>query len=175
MIDGFLFLSSKWVINMSKGKKTDPLTIYKVMLSYATTHNYSETARFLDLPISTVKKIVDTNKDKDEFVKLCNEKKDEFVERANNIIDKATQLLERRIDTALENQDEIEELIQEVYNAGNDEIKGAQKKALVKKLTRLQLNALNEITTAIGTMYDKRALAQGDPTSNVKIKLEDMI
>jgi len=151
---------------MAKGKKTDNETIYKVMLSYITTRNYSETARQLDMPITTVEKIVKDNQDKDEFVKLCNEKKEEFVEKADKIIYKATELLERRLDTALESQDEIEDMIQEVYNAPDDEIKGSQKKALVKKLTRLQLNGLSEITTALGTMYDKRALAKGEPTSN---------
>lgn len=151
---------------MAKGKKTDNETIYKVMLSYVTTRNYSETARQLDMPESTVRKIVDDNKDKEEFAKLCEEKRDEFVEKADKIIYKATELLERRLDTALESQDEIEDMIQEVWDAGENEIKGAKKKALVNKLSRLQLNALSEITTALGTIYDKRALAKGEPTSN---------
>lgn len=156
---------------MAKGKKTDSETIYKVMLSYITTRNYSETGRQLNLPESTVRKIIDDNKDKEDFAILCEQKRDEFVEKADKIIYKATELLERRLDTALESQDEIEEMIQEVYNAPDDEIKGAKKKAMVNKLSRLQLNALNEITTALGTIYDKRALAKGDPTSNEKFEV----
>lgn len=162
---------------MAKGKKTDNETIYKVMLSYITTRNYSETARQLDMPESTVRKIIDDNRDKEEFATLCEQKRDEFVEKADKIIYKATKLLEKRLDTALENQEEIEEMIQEVWNTPDDEIKGTQKKAMVSKLSRLQLNALNEITTAIGTMYDKRALAKGEPTSNetltINIELSD--
>lgn len=156
---------------MAKGQKSDNLTIYKVMLSYCITRNYSETARNLDMPESTVRKIVSDNKDKEEFARLCEEKRDEFVEKADKIINKATNLLERRLDTALESQDEIEEMIQEIWNADNEEIKGSQKKALVSKLSRLQLNGLSEITTAIGTMYDKRALAKGEPTSNEKLTI----
>lgn len=156
---------------MAQGKKTDNETIYKVMLSYITTRNYSETGRQLNMPESTVRKIVDDNKDKEEFAKLCEEKRDEFIEKADKIIYKATELLERRLDTALESQDEIEDMIQDVWNAGEDEIKGAAKKALVNKLSRLQLNALNEITTALGTMYDKRALAKGEPTSNERLTI----
>lgn len=156
---------------MAKGQKSDNLTIYKVMLSYCITRNYSETARNLDMPESTVRKIVSDNKDKEEFARLCEEKRDEFVEKADKIIYKATNLLERRLDTALESQDEIEEMIQEIWNADNEEIKGSQKKSLVSKLSRLQLNGLSEITTAIGTMYDKRALAKGEPTSNEKLTI----
>lgn len=162
---------------MAKGKKTDNETIYKVMLSYITTRNYSETGRQLNLPESTVRKIIDDNKDNEEFAILCEQKRDEFVDKADKIIYKATELLERRLDTALESQDEIEEMIQEVYNAPDDEIKGAKKKAMVNKLSRLQLNALSEITTALGTIYDKRALAKGDPTSNevmtIKVDVTD--
>ena len=156
---------------MAQGKKTDNETIYKVMLSYITTRNYSETGRQLDMPESTVRKIIADNREKPEFAKLCEEKKDEFVEKADKIIYKATELLERRLDTALESQDELEDMIQEIWDAGEDEIKGAKKKALVNKLSRLQLNALNEITTALGTMYDKRALAKGEPTSNEVLKI----
>jgi hypothetical protein len=156
---------------MAKGKKTDNETIYKVMLSYITTRNYSETGRQLDMPESTVRKIIDDNREKPEFAKLCEEKRDEFVEKADKIIYKATELLERRLDTALESQDELEDMIQEIWDAGDNEIKGAKKKAMINKLSRLQLNALNEITTALGTMYDKRALAKGEPTSNEVLKI----
>lgn len=151
---------------MAKGKKTDNETIYKVMLSYVVTNNYSETARQLDMPITTVEKIVKDNKDKEKFVKLCDEKKEEFVEKANKIIDKATTLLDRRLDTALDRQTELDELLDNVYDVSNDDMKPKEKLEIAKKLSRIQLNGLNEITTAIGTMYDKRALARGEATSN---------
>ena len=156
---------------MAKGKKTDNETIYKVMLSYITTRNYSETARQLDMPESTVRKIVDDNKDKEEFATLCEQKRDEFVEKADKIIYKATSLLEKRLDTALENQDELESILDEAMQLDNKEFNDSQKKALIKRISKLQVNALNEITTAIGTMYDKRALAKGEPTSNEKLTI----
>ena len=162
---------------MAKGKKTDNETIYKVMLSYIVTRNYCETGRQLNIPESTVRKIVEDNKDREEFKELCEQKRDEFVQRADKIIFKATELLERRLDTALESQDEIEEMIQEVWDADRDEIKENQKKAIVNKLSRLQLNNLGEITTALGTIYDKRALATGEPTSNevltIKVNIDE--
>ncbi len=121
---------------MAKGKKTSPEVIYKIMISWAITHSYSQTARDLDMAESTVEKIVKDNKDKDEFVKLCAEKKDEFAEKATRIINRALERLE-------------EELT-------NDE----------KEIP------INHLTTAIGTLYDKRALANGESTENTKITFE---
>lgn len=114
-----------------RGKKTSPEVIYEVMTSWATTDNYSETARGLNMPFATVKDIVEANKDKDEFVKLRDKKRDEFSEKASRIIDKALARLERTID------DEKESI------------------------------PVNQLTTAIGTLYDKRALSRGESTQNL--------
>jgi len=114
---------------MARGKKTEPELIYKVMLSYVTTGNYSETARQLDMAESTVRKIIDDNKDKEEFAKLCEKKTDEFVKKADSIIYKALNRLEKELDS-------------------DEKI------------------PVNNLSTVIGTLYDKRALAKGDPTSN---------
>jgi predicted transcriptional regulator len=156
---------------MARGKKTSNEMIYKVMLSYITTRNYSETGRLLDVPESTVRKIIDDNREKPEFAILCEEKRDEFVEKADAIIYKATELLERRLDTALEKQEEIENLMDEIMLSSLDSLGEKQKLSIVNKLGRLQLNNLSEITTALGTMYDKRALAKGESTSNEKLTI----
>ena len=121
---------------MARGKKTSPETIYKVMVSWAVTKNYNETAKALDMAVSSVKKIVTDNKDKDEFAKLCREKQDEFADKATSIINKALERLEREID-----------------NEEND-------------------IPVNQLTTAIGTLYDKRALAKGESTENTKITFD---
>ena len=88
---------------MPRGKKTSPEVVYKIMTSWAITSNYKETARELELPVTTVKSIVDNNKDKPEFVKLRNEKKEEFSECASRIINKALLRLERDIDDEKKN------------------------------------------------------------------------
>ena len=116
---------------MAKGKKTSPEVIYQVMTSWAVTNNYSQTAKDLGMAVSSVKKIVLDNKDKDEYAKLCQEKKDEFAEKATRIINQALCRLEKEI--------------------ADDE----------KDIP------INHLTTAIGTLYDKRALAKGEMTQNV--------
>jgi hypothetical protein len=120
---------------MARGKKTDNETIYKIMLSYVSTNNFSETARILNMPISTIENIVKENQDKEEFVKLWNEKKEQFVTKANRLIDKAIIRLEEQLD--------------------DDSTK----------------IPANNLTTVIGTLYDKRALAKGESTSNENITI----
>ena len=88
----------KAVRRMARGKKTPPETIYAVMTSWAVTDNANETAKLLGLPFSTVKGIVDKNKDKPEFAKLRDKKKDDFSKKADGIINKALSRLERDID-----------------------------------------------------------------------------
>lgn len=121
---------------MAKGKKTSPEVIYKVMVSWAVTRNNVETARQLGIPESTVRKIVEDNKGKDEFKKLCEEKCEEFAEKTSKLIDK----LLARLDAELDAED--------------------------KDIP------INHITTAIGTLFDKRALSRGESTENTKITFD---
>ena len=116
---------------MARGKKTSPDVIYQVMTSYAITRNMNETSRALDMPYSTVKDIIDSNIDKDEFKKLREEKESEFAEKSSRIID----LLLKRIENeVLDDERDI---------------------------------PLNHLTTAMGTLYDKRALSKGEMTQNL--------
>lgn len=157
---------------MSKGKKTDNETIYKIMISMFSTNNFSETSRQLNIPVTTVEKIYKENKDKEKFVKLCNQKKEEFTETATRIINKATTLMEKRIDLATKHENELEEIIDEIWNTDKKEMNETKKKALVNKIAGMQLYSLKELSVAIGTMYDKRALAKGESTSNTDINIK---
>lgn len=121
---------------MAKGKKTDNETIYKIMISMFSTNNFSETGRQLGIATTTVEKIYKDNKDKPEFVKLCNEKKEEFTDKASRLIDKAL----KRLEEALDNKE--------------DKI------------------PVNNLSTVIGTLYDKRALAKGESTANTDINIK---
>lgn len=132
-----------------RGKKTDNETIYKIMLSVFDTNNYNESARILNLPQKTVEKIYKEHKNDKEFTKLCAQKKDEFIERATRIINKASNLLEKRIDTATEEEEELEELLENIYKADKKDLGEAEKKAIVSKIKKMQLNSLNEISTAL--------------------------
>ena len=154
---------------MPRGKKTSPEVIYKIMTSWTITNNYKETARDLKLPVTTVKSIVDGNKDKPEFVTLRNEKMNEFSRRASEIIQKGLTLLNRRFDRALSSEADLDVLIDEIFATKKEELTQDEKNKLVNKIRALQLQDIKAITTAIGTLFDKKALADGKPTERTEI------
>ncbi len=154
---------------MARGKKTSPEVIYKIITSWTITNNYKETARELNLPVTTVKSIVDNNKDKPEFVKLRNEKMSEFSQKASEIIQKGLTLLDKRFDRALSFEDDLDILIDEIFNTDKDELTQDEKNKLVNKIRALQLQDIKAVTTAIGTLFDKKALSDGQPTERTEI------
>lgn len=121
---------------MAKGKKTDNETIYKIMISVFSTGNYSETARQLNMPESTVEDIYKRNIEKEEFAKLREEKTEEFAEKATRLINKALNRLEKALD------DDKEKI------------------------------PVNNLSTVIGTLYDKKNLSEGKATVNADINIK---
>ena len=154
------------------GKKLMPEQIYQIMASWAQTNNFRESARQLDMPEATVRKIVKENKDKEEFVKLCAEKKEEFSKQADEIIKKGLTLLNRRFDRAINQEGELDILIDEIFATNKCEISQDEKTKLVTKIKALQLQDVKAITTAIGTLFDKKALSEGKATENVKVEVK---
>ena len=114
-----------------RGKKTSPEVVYQVLTSYAITNNLSETSRTVNLPLGTVKDIVDKYSETDEYQEVRNQKREEFAEKASVIIEK---LLTRIENTVADNDKDI---------------------------------PLHHLTTAMGTLFDKRALSRGEMTQNI--------
>ena len=152
---------------MARGKKTSPEVIYQVMTSWAVTDNFRQTARDLGMAMTTVEKIVKDNKDKPEFVQLCADKRATFADKATEIIDKGLMILKRRMDRAIEEEETLDDLIEDIWAMDDKEMSQQTKTATVNKIKNMQLHNLKDITTAIGTLYDKRALAKGEMTQNV--------
>lgn len=155
---------------MPRGVKTDKQTEYDIMTSYALTNSYNATGKEFNVSHTTVKDIIDRNYD--EYVKIQQEKKEDFVNRSNRIIDKMTNLLDRRVTRALDKEDEIDNTIDFIFsideNAEDKDEKMTYKEKieLVKKLNKISINNMNEITTSMGTIYDKTRIAQGKDSSN---------
>ena len=150
---------------MAKGKQRTPEEVIQVLSSYAITDNLRETSRQTGIPLTTVKDMVDRNKGTKEFEQLRAQKREDFSQRANRIVFKALTLLEKRYDTALENMDELEWLIDSVEDA-------TDRASVAKQLSKLQINNLSEITTSMGTLFDKMRLANGETTENASQTLE---
>ena len=66
-------------------------------------------------------------------------------------------------------------IIEEIYAADKKEKWHGEKRRLVAQIRMLQVQKISDITTAIGTLYDKRALAQEDSTEGFTFKLSDEV
>jgi bacterioferritin-associated ferredoxin len=167
---------------MAKGKKLDNKKIAEIITSYALTNNYKATAKVCGVCANSVKNVVNKQKKNNpkEYAKVCTEKKELFSVRANKIIDKSLELLNRRFDTALNEEKEIEELINVAMSGESESGKPLtyqEKLTIAKKLSRLQINSLSEITTSMGTLYDKMRLDKGETTQNnsIVVKMTDEV
>lgn len=152
---------------MARGKKTSPETVYKVMALWFTNYNLRETARNLNMPLTTVKDIVDKNKSNPDFEQLRTQTEKAFAQKTTEIIEKGLLLLNKRLDRAIEHEEDLDELIEEIWDIDDEEMSYKDKDKLVNKIKTLQLQNIKDITTAIGTLYDKRALSKGEMTQNV--------
>ena len=162
---------------MPRGVKTDSQMIANIMASYALTNSYNATAKELGISDSTVKKVIMENQE--EFGKVHEQKKEEFSSKASKIVDKALELLDRRFDKALNSEEKLEELIDIVMYEDDpdaeEKLTYKQKLDIAKKLSRIELNSLSEITTSMGTLYDKMRLANGQSTNNVSVSYEEAL
>jgi transposase-like protein len=116
-----------------------------------------------------------TNNTNRNLVELRNEKKKEFITQAWGIVDKATKILEQRLDRALYSEQELDELVKQMR--ASNELSSEQVKELYRKMALIKIEDAGKLATIIGTMYDKQALANNEPTSKIdgSLKIEDMI
>ena len=96
-----------------------------------------------------------------------------------DIIKKRRQRWEEKHDLAyaIEHRAKIDKAIDVLCRRG-EELTTQELKACVKVLLELKLPDIGKLSSVMGTMYDKRALARGEPTENIGgtavIKFEDM-
>ena len=155
---------------MAKGKKTNNKLKAKIMTSYAVTNSYNATAKEFKISPNTVKSII--LKNSKEFAKVSKQKKELFLDKANRIIDKSLFLLEKRFDKALDNEQELDTILSAAMSLESENITQQEKASIIKKINKLELNSLSEITTSMGTLYDKMRLARGESTHNVEGNLQ---
>lgn len=189
---------------MARGQKYNDDIKEKAFALLAVNNNVQEVAKQLKLPYNTVKtwekkflkeaeeqekakaavennqKTVDkqdTNLRTDNLIELRNKKKKEFVDSSWNIIDKAQKLLERRITRALENENELDCLVSEIMKLDYQNLSQEQRKVIYKKMAAIKVEDVGKISTMLGTLYDKQALANNEATSKVDgvIRIEDII
>lgn len=172
---------------MAQGKKYNNDIKEKAFALLACNNSVAQVARELGLKYTTVKTweqkfikqgngtshsdVVKNGQpkenDEENLVKLRNQKKEEFVNSAWNLIKKAQILLERRLDRALNYEDELDEIVESIISASDEELKYQQKQALLVKMRSIKVEDIREIATVLGTLYDKQALAKKEATQIV--------
>lgn len=189
---------------MAKGQKIGEKQI-EVMRAYlAAGTSLAETARKMGLPKSTVatwkkrfegeKPAVADDLDLEQarpqkgagaralgtgqtFEELRTLNKEQFIADAGEIVSMSQQLMRHDLSYALAHRAKIDRAI-EVLCALGERISPQELKVCVKVLTELKLPDIGKLSSVMGTMYDKRALAKGEPTENIGgtaiIKFEDM-
>ncbi len=138
-----------------------------------------EISRELGVPRQTVHGWIKAKKeaDPDKFEEMRTVARRGFVERSTDIIDKGLRLLEGRFDAAIDDMGKLDEAVKVLTCVGlSEDLSDAELKVLreaAAKITAIKTPKLNELTIAIGTLYDKRALAQGDATERCDITAGD--
>lgn len=162
-----------------RGKKFNDDIKEKALALLATNNNAQVVADTLGLKYTTVKTwekniLKDEVKGK-EFRELRRKKKQEFVDEAWGIINQAQKLLKRRFERALINETQLDELIDEIMQLESKDLSTEQRKSLYKKMATIKIEDVGKIATVLGTMYDKQALANDEPTERVNVRLEDLL
>lgn len=156
---------------MARGQKYNDDLKEKAFALLAVNNSVSLVAKELGLPRSTVKTWKEIyDKEAEEggeptIAELRQENKKRFVDDAWRLINKTKTLLERRLDRALTNEDELDELLDEICKLDNKELSNEQRKALYSKIKTLKLEQTKELAVVLGTLYDKQALANKEATA----------
>ena len=153
---------------MARGKKTSEAKREqgKALLYLNPDVSEPEIAKTTGIGKSTAhylkKDIIENEIGTDEFETLREQKKKQFIEEAWEVVGKALKLTNKRFTKALNDEEALEEIIAAINN--DKEINGPEKQSLYKRLKDLQMTNVRDIAIALGTIYDKQALASGEPT-----------
>lgn len=174
---------------MAKGKKADEQTLEVARAFLAAGESVAEVSRKLKVPESTVRgwrkrfeaedaEIAEAEKtpveggggkellvhyQMGEFAELRAQKKREMIERAWRIIEKSQMLTEKGLDRAIEDAPRIDDVLRLLATVGGA-MSATELKAAFKVLTELKLMDVGKLSSVMGTMYDKQALACREET-----------
>ncbi len=97
-----------------------------------------------------------------------------FAKKAWDMIEATQTLIERRINRAIHKEDVLDELVSMV--AENTKLTADAREKIVNKISALRLDDLRALSSILATLYDKQALALGDPTVNLEsaLKFEEL-
>lgn len=157
-----------------RGQKYNDDIREKVYAMLMVNNNVSFIAKELGLPCSTVKswkirydKEAEANGD---IAKLRLKKREKFVDNAWKLVEDSLVVAQKRINKANNLEQDLDNLCKTIKkNAGKIEAETGigwnELLNVIQEIKNFKSPRLSEISTLIGTIYDKQALANGEATS----------
>ena len=163
-----------------RGQKHSEALREKALALLATNNSLSEVSRQLHISTSTLQTWKNKHENDEDFVNLRKKKKEEFVNNAWKLIEDSMKIAQERVTRELiaeESIDKIAEILKKNANEIEKEtgVGWYELLDLIDKLKTSKSFKLSEISTLIGTIYDKQALANDESTVRVDVKLEDLL
>ncbi len=163
-----------------KGKKTDDKTISEAMAMLAVCNNMAEVARKFNVSRSTIiywRRQYDKEaeaKGELNIEQLRAQNKKEFTARAWKNIGQVQSILERRLGRALDDEDVLDQIVEEVENLKREDLTDEQRISFYKRINAIKVENVRELAILLGTLFDKQALANKEETNIIGVKkLED--
>ena len=159
---------------MAKGQKYNDDIREKAIALLTVNNSVSFVARELGLPRSTVKSWKEAfdkeaeESGEDNIAKLRQKKKEDFINDAWRLIDLSKSVLEKRLTRAMDNEEALDELVEEISKLDYKTLTSQQRQALYMKLAKIKVDDVKSLATVLGTLYDKQALANKEATAIVE-------
>ena len=112
---------------------------------------------------------VSNGEDTIEMIRKKNREK--FVGTTWKLISKIETLIEKKLDRAIENEDEIARLTKTISDESFKDLSSDERRQTIEKLKNIKVENIRDITLVLATLYDKQELAE----RNGRISAEGII
>lgn len=158
---------------MARGRTYDDEIKAKAIVMLEADSNLDKAARELGVPRSTLRSWKDSHDKKavengeETIAEIRQRKKEEFARKAWRTIDTAMQIAERRLQRELTAEGAIDELCEKITKDPTIVEDPELLRDALAKINSTKITKISELSTLIGTLFDKYSLANKDPTVNI--------
>lgn len=156
-----------------RGQQWDDETKAKAIVMMESENNLENVVRELKVPRSTLRSWRDNHDKKavengeETIAEIRQRKKEEFARKAWRTIDTAMQIAERRLQRELTAEGAIDELCEKIAKDPTILEDPELLRDTLTKINSTKITKISELSTLIGTLFDKYSLANKDPTVNI--------
>lgn len=134
-----------------------------------------ETARITGRSPATVKKIKDTELNDPELKRARTQVKEKIALNGGEILKKLYALMDRRVERALEHEDEIDKLLEQAAENANGNDKKFCMKGALRTISKMKVDDVGRIAQSIGIIGTREAIRCGEPTERVENVIKNLI